>query len=731
MNLEKDYGSIPSTESEAYVLGFLGLTTVKANVPAFMHFGGELDSDTQDQLVKIGSELLRGTITPEQYVTKYEKALISALPKDKQKDVLFDDYTKEQLKMRVFYSHGLHSKDRKTLKENRATGWDAIAYDLIDWRGGQVSDATVENTKAYWDEKLPGSSPRERERVIQLAQQLNSDGAEDFYETEELEEYTPNVGYSHNKKGNAMERLKDLITQHPGVSWGQILRYLGVDPGSSVSKSIADNLRYKGTFEPGKTIDPKARVGWYIKGQAVNGPSAGPKPTPYSAVVSVEGYAVDVETYANEEKATAGLEDLKGKTQFQLVKGTQMSGKRVGVTEEDDEELNESILKEAVDYTPKILSFLQANPHATYTAILGNLGVDPKSGSAIPVYHQVKNLLTSGNIQREKVGKGFAYSVAGTPAAPQPATPATTAATTATPSNPVSKYSIREPNRVLQIWGASKQEALNHIDHELEYTEGLLDLSKKPEHKARIEQRVADLKAQKEIIEKGSGVKVAAPTKQAPPPAMGGAAVSQAFKKITKLREQFIALQKTGKFMIGKIYDIAPSTDPKVLAKIVQDDPAKGSRYTFSFYGADDYRSNTVSVFFAGNKAGKVFINDKEMQTKADYAQFLVKKNAKDKKREALINQIKNDFSGWRPNSYQKDDIESDNNSVSRNFRSVGDWRNRPGEEDDDDPIWKNEREVTKNFERWVKQHPWSRYVTPFVDPSEKEWATFGVRLKK
>lgn len=79
-------------------------------------------------------------------------------------------------------------------------------------------------------------------------------------------------------------------------------------------------------------------------------------------------------------------------------------------------QLLESILTEAIDYTPGIVEFLNSNPGATMNSIFIAQGVDPKSGKAISVYQSLKAALASGKVKREKEGKGFKYFIGdGTP----------------------------------------------------------------------------------------------------------------------------------------------------------------------------------------------------------------------------------------------------------------------------------------------------------------------------
>lgn len=306
MDLAKDYGSVPSIESEAYVIGLLGLTTVKANVPAFMLFGASLDSKTQDTLIQIGCDFLLGKITAEQYITKYEKALIGALPKEKQKDVEFDSYTKEQIKMRIAHSHGLHSKERKNMKIRK-------------------------------------------------------------------------------------DHFKENMELPSGKQIGEPVS-LGFGKGGTLTGTVSGVH-----FDEGKVL------------YDIDIPLTD---TDITTIYNVDSVCMNADIPNEPAGLQEALKNIKVKA----------SGKEI-----IKNFLKETVLEEAVDYGPDIIKFVGANPHTSYGSILAHLGIDPKSGRAIPVYHAVKKALDGGQLQREKAGKSFVYSVRGT--APMPQQPVATPST--------------------------------------------------------------------------------------------------------------------------------------------------------------------------------------------------------------------------------------------------------------------------------------------------------------
>lgn len=301
MDFIKDYGSTPTDESQSYVLALLALGTVKRNIDVFSSVN-TLSDEIQTKVIKLGVDLMKGEVDPEEYVKQYEKLCIEFLDKDKREGVKFDDYVKEQIKMRVFTSYGMSAKDRKKLKENM-------------------------------------------------------------------------------------------------------------------------------------------------------------------------------------------------------------------------------ILKEAANYEPEIMKYVASHPHTSYNQILAHLGVDPKSGRAIPVYHATKKLLTGGQIQREKLGKSFLYSVKGTPAAPQPELPKQDATSTVAPSSQA-KMSVeeRDPAKVIALWGAGEA-GLERARKELNHTKQIAfhTLPQTPE-KAKeqgvekkykfVQKRLKDLVAQIQILKDNLGTASVAPVEQ-------------------------------------------------------------------------------------------------------------------------------------------------------------------------------------------------------------------------
>jgi hypothetical protein len=73
--------------------------------------------------------------------------------------------------------------------------------------------------------------------------------------------------------------------------------------------------------------------------------------------------------------------------------------------------------------------------------------------------------------------------------------------------------------------------------------------------------------------------------------------------------------------------------------------------------------------------------------------------------------------------------------SVEMDFRYLGDWINRRGEEDDDHPTWSREsaKKYTNMFKDWAKSQPWfdKNTMDTYTRGSEKAWVEFGVERKQ
>jgi len=73
--------------------------------------------------------------------------------------------------------------------------------------------------------------------------------------------------------------------------------------------------------------------------------------------------------------------------------------------------------------------------------------------------------------------------------------------------------------------------------------------------------------------------------------------------------------------------------------------------------------------------------------------------------------------------------------SVSMDFRYLGKWIDRPGEEDDDHPTWSREsaEKYTNMFKDWAKQQSWfdKNTMEMYTRGSEKAWVEFGVERKR
>lgn len=69
--------------------------------------------------------------------------------------------------------------------------------------------------------------------------------------------------------------------------------------------------------------------------------------------------------------------------------------------------------------------------------------------------------------------------------------------------------------------------------------------------------------------------------------------------------------------------------------------------------------------------------------------------------------------------------------SIELGFRDLGNWIDRPGEEDDDYPSWseESEKKYFEKFDDWAKRQSWfdKKTMKPFVTTGEKAWAYFGI----
>lgn len=119
----------------------------------------------------------------------------------------------------------------------------------------------------------------------------------------------------------------------------------------------------------------------------------------------------------------------------------------------------------------------------------------------------------------------------------------------------------------------------------------------------------------------------------------------------------------------------------------------------------------------------------------------------REQQKQALLQQIKNDFRYFRPGRhYMEQGPEIEGNSVSYSFRGLGNWvhdeenayyRRKGGgddwREDDDSKIWaKGEyNKYMKFFKEFVSNYSWKKYVNISLNPSEKDWCYFEISLKK
>ena len=120
---------------------------------------------------------------------------------------------------------------------------------------------------------------------------------------------------------------------------------------------------------------------------------------------------------------------------------------------------------------------------------------------------------------------------------------------------------------------------------------------------------------------------------------------------------------------------------------------------------------------------------------------------ASQKKKEAILNMIESDSRSFlgRP-----DDTNKDDDSVTLEFRHLGDWiddEENSYEYDDPDsdeyaPDWREDNDnriwapgeytrYFKKFKEWAARYPWRKYVDLELNTSEKDWCYFTIQLKR
>ena len=110
--------------------------------------------------------------------------------------------------------------------------------------------------------------------------------------------------------------------------------------------------------------------------------------------------------------------------------------------------------------------------------------------------------------------------------------------------------------------------------------------------------------------------------------------------------------------------------------------------------------------------------------------------------KETILNDIESDFKSSFPSSLkaQQGEIDRDSDEVRYSTRYLGNWSlPEDVDEDDEDSQDYDYKELdrddytkfSKKFNDWVETKDWAKYVDTYMDPSEKNWLDFSVRLKK
>ena len=110
--------------------------------------------------------------------------------------------------------------------------------------------------------------------------------------------------------------------------------------------------------------------------------------------------------------------------------------------------------------------------------------------------------------------------------------------------------------------------------------------------------------------------------------------------------------------------------------------------------------------------------------------------------KETILNDIESDFKSSFPSSLkaQQGEVDRDSDEVRYSTRYLGNWSlPEDVDEDDEDSQDYDYEELdrddytkfSKKFNDWVETKDWAKYVDTYMDPSEKNWLDFSVRLKK
>ena len=115
-----------------------------------------------------------------------------------------------------------------------------------------------------------------------------------------------------------------------------------------------------------------------------------------------------------------------------------------------------------------------------------------------------------------------------------------------------------------------------------------------------------------------------------------------------------------------------------------------------------------------------------------------VEEKVDDFDKEKILDEINDDFRYSFPSSLKAEQVsvEREGDEVRLDTRYLGDWFVPDDAEDEEDYDYEElDRDDYKRFRdkfnEWVSSKDWGKYVETFVQPQEKNWIDFSVRLKK
>lgn len=195
-------------------------------------------------------------------------------------------------------------------------------------------------------------------------------------------------------------------------------------------------------------------------------------------------------------------------------------------------------------------------------------------------------------------------------------------------------------------------------------------------------------------------------------------------------------------FINGKLV-----TDVYVMGKITGYVKLKNK----TLFSLNKYENGEFKLIFGevGYGIKNKTIKYKSIPTLSRIVKYFDKKTVEDKfgfkalDKKELIEEIVKDFKTFIPAEYHsqmsdKGRIEVNGDEITYDFRYIGKWH-VPDDVDDDeaeDYDWevlddKSYKHINDEFEAWVKNHYWSKYVKSysFEDTGEKNWVEFRINV--